>query len=79
VQRFIFDENANKFVNGDYFLKRRVILDAGVKYTYNKHISLALDCENVFNTDRYVVGPAWSMYPNYLRGRNLMTSISFTL
>ena len=79
VQRFIFDENANTFVNGDYFLKRRAILDVGVKYTYNKHISLALDCENVFNTDRYVVGPAWSMYPNYLRGRNLMTSISFKL
>jgi len=67
------------FVSDDYFLDRRVIFDAGLKYTYKKHLQLSLDCENLLNTNRYVVGPRWEMYPERQRGRNLMASIAFTL
>lgn len=68
----------SEIVKNDYFMDRRVIFDAGVKYTYNKFAQIALECENLLNTDRYVIGPEWNMYPEMLRGRNLMASVAFT-
>ena len=77
VQTYVL--NKTVFEEEDYYLNRKLIFDAGVKYSYNKLLQLSLDCENVFNTDRYVTGPEWNMYPNLLRGRNLMASVTVAL
>jgi outer membrane receptor protein involved in Fe transport len=72
TRKFVKSED----VEEDYYLNRRVLFDAGIKYSYNQHLHLALDCENLFNTASYVTGPAWTMYPEKLRGRNVMASVA---
>lgn len=76
VQEKGFDDSGT-LVNTDYYLKRRVIFDLGIKYTYDNHLQIACDCENLLNTDHYIAGPEWTMYPYYQRGRTVMASISY--
>lgn len=61
----------------DYFLNSTFVIDAGIKYTYKKRLSLSIDCENLMDTDRFLSGPSYVMYPYYERGRNLMISVSY--
>ena len=54
------------------------IMDAGLKYTYANRLTLALDCENLLDTDHFLAGPSYYMYAYHERGRNLMVSASYT-
>ena len=60
----------------DYFISDKMRLDLGMKYSYLKNLEIALDCENIFNTDLYVCGPNYRNHPLFQRGRTLMASIS---
>lgn len=62
----------------DYKVNPTCIFDAGIKYTYKQRTAIAIDCENVFNTDRFLAGMQYGMYPYYQRGRNIMVSASYT-
>ena len=53
------------------------VMDAGLKYTYNNRLTLALDCENILDTDHFLTGPNYYMYAYHERGRNLMVSASY--
>ena len=53
-------------------------MDAGLKYTYANRLTLALDCENLLDTDHFLAGPSYYMYAYHERGRNLMVSASYT-
>ena len=59
-------------------LNSNVLFDAGVKYTYNKHLQIAAECENLLNTDRFLLGSAYDMYPYFQRGRTLMASVAYS-
>ena len=56
------------------------VMDAGLKYDYANRLTLALDCENLLNADRFLTGPSQNlyMYAYHERGRNLMVSASYT-
>ncbi len=60
----------------DYFISDKMRLDLGMKYSYLKNLEIALDCENIFDTDLYVCGPNYRKHPLFQRGRTLMASIS---
>lgn len=57
-------------------LDAQCIFDTGVKYTYNNCLQLSFDCENILNSDRFVVGPSINLYPYYQRGRTIMGTLS---
>ena len=54
------------------------VMDAGLKYAYNNRLTLALDVENLLDTDHFLAGPNYYMYTYHERGRNLMVSASYT-
>ena len=61
----------------DFELSGNVIVDLGIKYTYNNAIQLSLDCDNVFDKTYYVGG---SFYlPYQMPGRIFMATASFKL
>ena len=78
MQRIEYVEDFTPTINSQR-LNSTLVFDAGVKYTYNRQLQIALDCENLLNTDRFLLGPAFSMYPMHQRGRMLMGSVSITL
>ena len=53
------------------------VMDAGLKYAFANRLTLALDCENLLDTDRYLTCPTYYMYAYHERGRNLMVSASY--
>ena len=63
----------------EYYLDGRVIFDLGVKYSLGSRYHVTVDCENLLNTDKYLLGPAYDMYPYYQRGRTVMASVSVAL
>jgi len=75
---FDFVEKDIIIVISEARLSDTFIMDAGLKYTYNNRLTLALDVENLLDTDHYLTGPAYYMYPYNERGRNLMVSASYT-
>ncbi len=54
------------------------VMDAGLKYAYANRLTLAIDCENLLDTDRFLTSPTLYMYAYHERGRNLMVSASYT-
>lgn len=69
--------------DGDFFfneakLDGTFVMDAGLKYAYANRLTLALDCENLLDTDRFLTSPDLYMYAYHERGRNLMVSASYT-
>lgn len=58
-------------------LNAQITFDAGLRYTYNNFLQFSFDCENILNSNRFVVGPAMELYPYYQRGRTLMGTIAF--
>jgi len=54
------------------------VMDAGLKYAFANRLTLALDCENLLDTDRFLTCPTLYMYAYHERGRNLMVSASYT-
>lgn len=69
--------NFTPFQATDYYIDGKWKLDLGVKYSFRRHLSFSLDCENLFNTSDYVCGPVNSFLPLFQRGRNLMASVSY--
>jgi iron complex outermembrane receptor protein len=65
-------------ITSETLLSDTFIMDAGLKYTYANRLTLALDCENLLDTDHFLAGPSYYMYAYHERGRNLMVSASYT-
>ncbi len=63
----------------DFFTEENMYFDVGVKYRYKQRLQLSFDCENIFDTDRYVCGPKSLCIPMLQRGRCLMASVSYQL
>ena len=61
----------------EYDLSSTLVVDAGIKYTFNHRLSLSLDCENLTDTDHFLSRPEFTMYPYYERGRNLMIAAAY--
>lgn len=61
------------------YLNSRVIFDLGAKYSLNNRYHITVDCENVFNTDKFLLGSAYDMLPEYQRGRTIMASLAIAL
>lgn len=73
------DKDGN-FIVTEAKLDGTFVMDAGLKYAYANRLTLALDCENLLNADRFLTGPSQDlyMYAYHERGRNLMVSASYT-
>ena len=65
-------------VEYDNTLDKTLVFDLGIKYTFKEHLQIGLDCENVFDTDRFLSGPSYNMYPYRQRGRTLMGSVAIS-
>lgn len=59
-------------------LDERMQFDAGINYAYDKWLKLSLDCENIFNTNQFLAGPQYNMFPQFDRSRTIMGTIAFT-
>ena len=68
--------NYGSFEETDFYISDKLRFDLGVKYSYRQNLGIALDCENIFDTDLYVCGPNYRKHPLFQRGRTLMASIS---
>jgi len=55
-----------------------IIIIAGINYAYDKWLKLSLDCENIFNTNQFLAGPQYNMFPQFDRSRTIMGTIAFT-
>lgn len=58
-------------------LDQTLVFDLGFKYTYKEHLQIGLDCEDVFDTNRFLTGPSYNMYPYRQRGRTIMGSVAY--
>ena len=65
-------------VKDDYYLKAQALFDLGIKYSYRQRLNISLDCENLLNSDHYVVEPISDRHPIFQRGRTLMASVAYT-
>ena len=70
--------NQTDVMTDDYYLKAQALFDLGIKYCYRQRLNISLDCENLLNSDRYVIDPISDMHPIFQRGRNLMASVAYT-
>ena len=70
-----FDIN---LITSESRLSDTFVMDAGLKYTFANRLTVALDCENLLDTDHFLAGPDYHMYAYHERGRNLMVSASYT-
>lgn len=61
----------------DFDLSGNVLVDLGLKYTYNDAIQLSLDCDNLFDKTYYVGGSFYIPYQGL--GRMVMATVSFKL
>ena len=61
----------------EFDLSSTLVVDAGIKYTFNHRLSLSLDCENLMDTDHFLARPEFTMFPYYERGRNLIIAASY--
>ena len=70
---------ANSRIKGseDFDLSGNVLVDLGLKYTYNDAIQLSLDCDNLFDKTYYVGGSFYIPYQGL--GRMVMATVSFKL
>ena len=55
------------------------IIDLGARYRLGKHMTLQLDCENVFDKTTYMSGATLIVMPWYNPGRTVLASIKFNL
>jgi len=65
------------FVKIPHTTGTQTTIDLGVKYTYNKQLQLSVDCENVTDCTRFILGPDFDMFPQYQRGRRFMGTIAY--
>ena len=70
--------NQTDVMTDDYYLKAQALFDLGIKYCYRQRLNISLDCENLLNSDRYVIDPISDKHPIFQRGRNLMASVAYT-
>lgn len=61
----------------DFYADPTMIIDLGLKYQYRQRLTLALDVENILNTDHYLGSLLYQDAPMFQRGRTLMGSISY--
>ncbi len=61
----------------DYYVDGKLLFDLGIQYRFHQNLQLALDCENICNTDHYICGPNYQNSPHFQRTRTLMASISY--
>ena len=61
----------------DFYTDPKIIFDLGLKYQYHQRLSLAIDVENILNTDHYMGNLCYQDAPMFQRGRTLMGSISY--
>ena len=70
--------NQTDVMTDDYYLKAQALFDLGIKYCYRQRLNISLDCENLLNSDRYVIDPISDKHPIFQRGRNLMATVAYT-
>ncbi|MBQ2210604.1 MAG: TonB-dependent receptor [Prevotella sp.] len=72
------DDGYSSFVYTDSRIDKTLVSDLGIKYTFKERLQLALDCENIFDTDRFITGPELNMFAYHQRGRTLMGSVAIS-
>lgn len=67
----------DRVVEDEKTLDKTLVFDLGIKYTFWGHLQIGFDCENVFDTNRFLSGPNYNMYPYRQRGRTIMGSVAY--
>jgi outer membrane receptor for ferric coprogen and ferric-rhodotorulic acid len=55
------------------------IFDLGARYQMGKHMTLQINCENVFDKTTYMSGATLIVMPWYNPGRTVLASIKYNL
>ena len=71
--------NQTDVMKDDYYLKAQAFFDLGIKYCYRQRLNITLDCENLLNSDRYIINAIDDKHPVFQHGRTLMASVAYIL
>ena len=63
----------------DEKISSNIIFDLGTKYQIGNHVTLQVNCENLFDKRTYMSGATMTIMPWFRPGRTLMTNVKFTL
>ena len=63
----------------DEMISANAILDLGARYQIGNHVTLQVDCENIFNKTTYMSGATMTVMPWYMPGRTVMAIIKFNI
>jgi outer membrane receptor protein involved in Fe transport len=63
----------------DEKISANIIFDLGTKYQIGNHITLQVNCDNLFDKRTYMSGATRVSMPWFKPGRTFMANIRFTL
>lgn len=63
----------------DEKISANIIFDLGTRYQIGNHVSLQVNCENLFDKRTYMSGATTTVMPWYRPGRTFMANVKFTL
>ena len=63
----------------DEKISANILFDLGTKYQIGNHVTLQVNCENLFDKKTYMSGATMTVMPWYKPGRTLMANVKFTL
>ena len=63
----------------DEKISANAILDLGARYQIGNHLTLQVDCENLFNKTTYMSGATMTVMPWYKPGRTLMAIVKIKI
>ena len=69
--------NAETYEEGK--MSANIIFDLGTKYQVGNHVTLQVNCENLFDKTTYMSGASAVTMPWFKPGRTLMANVKFTL
>jgi outer membrane receptor for ferrienterochelin and colicin len=61
----------------DEKISANFIFDLGARYQIGKHVTLQVECENLFDKTTYMSGATMTVMPWYKPGRTVMANIKF--
>ena len=60
-------------------MSSNILFDLGTKYQIGNHVTLQVNCENIFDKTTYMSGATLASMPWYKPGRTFMANVKFTL
>ena len=63
----------------DEKVSSNIIFDLGARYQIGNHVTLQVNCENLFDKRTYMSGATMTVMPWFKPGRTLMANVKFTL